>query len=68
MNPNLSSTDAESTHQSPAVFDTEVVIDQQPYSPYYPRSILNICKDDCHHLYTEDSLNSCLASRLLSGI
>lgn len=39
-----------------------------PHSPpvYYKGEIVHLCAEDCRQLYTEDPLNSCLASRLLS--
>lgn len=41
-------------------------------SPYttsvdYQGETIYFCGRDCHELFTEDPMNSCLASRLLSG-
>lgn len=43
-------------------------IDVAPHTPTvcYQGEIIHFCSEDCRQLYTEDPLNSCLASRLLS--
>ena len=40
-----------------------------PYTPsiVYQGETIYFCGRDCHDLYTEDPMNSCLASRLLSA-
>jgi len=40
-----------------------------PHTPSvgYHGEIIHFCSEDCQQLYTDDPLNSCLASRLLSG-
>ncbi len=44
-------------------------IQVKPKSPsiHYQCEILYLCGEDCQQIITEDPLNSCLASRLLSG-
>jgi YHS domain-containing protein len=59
-----------SNQNSPEIVETAcgAMVQVSPYTPSinYQGETVYFCGRDCHDLYTEDPMNSCLASRLLS--
>lgn len=60
-------TDPDTPPRGETACGARVLISLQSPSVYYQGELVYFCGDDCQQLYTEDPLNSCLASRLLSG-
>jgi hypothetical protein len=67
MKPTLAYFDPQDDRSREASHDTHISFTTQTPSVVYQGEILSFYEDHFHHMYTEDPLNSCLASRLLSG-
>lgn len=67
MNPTPPPTDPD--RPQPAETACGALIQITPHTPSvcYQGEIIHFCGEGCRQLFTEDPLNSCLASRLLSG-
>jgi len=67
MNPTPPPTDPNTTQHVETACGAPLQVTLQTPSIFYQGEIVHFCAEDCRQLYTEDPLNSCLASRLLSG-
>ncbi len=66
MNPKVSSTDHENHRRDEPALDAKIQFTPHNSSTMYQGEIIHFCKEECRLTYTQDSLNTWLASRLLS--
>jgi hypothetical protein len=59
--------DQEDPHPSETAYGASTSITPQTPLVVYQGEMVHFCGEGFRHAYTEDPLNSCLASRLLSG-
>ncbi|HSB66089.1 MAG TPA: hypothetical protein VLD65_05890 [Anaerolineales bacterium] len=67
MNPSPAANDHADPRQGETACGARILITPNAPSAVYQGEIVYFCGEDCRQIYTEDPLNSCLASRLLSG-
>jgi YHS domain-containing protein len=67
MKPASAPKDTEYSHPGETACGARILITSNTPSLVYQGEIVYFCGEDCRQQFTEDPLNSCLASRLLSG-
>lgn len=67
MKPVATLSDHDASHAGESACGARILITPDTPSVVYQGEIVYFCGEDCRQSYSEDPLNSCLASRLLSG-